>query len=99
MIVTVLKVGIPKSRPREIQYRNYSKLNEKVFHAELSHRLDQLGEISYENFEVNFLKILNKHAPLKTKIVRANHKPFITKNIRKAMMKTKNLQKNTGLIK
>ena len=34
----------------------------------------------YETFEEEFLKVLNKHAPLKKKFIRANHAPFMTKN-------------------
>ena len=32
-----------------------------------------------------FLKILNKHAPMKKKTVRANDKPYMTKALRKAI--------------
>ena len=32
------------------------------------------------------MNTLEKHAPLKKKIVRANHAPYITKNMRKAIM-------------
>ena len=37
----------------------------------------------YVSFEVLFTKIVNKHAPLKTKILQANNKPFINKSLRK----------------
>ena len=39
------------------------------------------------------MKTLNKHAPLKTKVIRGNHKSFITKNLRKAIMKRSVLKK------
>ena len=35
----------------------------------------------YQTFEEEFLKVLNKHAPLKRKFIRANHVPYITKNL------------------
>ena len=41
----------------------------------------------YETFEEEFLKVLNKHDPLKKKFIRANHAPYMTKNLRKAIMK------------
>ena len=39
-----------------------------------------------------FLDTLNKHAPLKKKSVRANHAPYVTKTLRKAIMRGSNLQ-------
>ena len=32
------------------------------------------------------MKVLNKHAPIKTKYLRANHSPFVTKDLRKTIM-------------
>ena len=32
------------------------------------------------------LSVLDRHAPVKRKTIRANHKPYITKQIRKAIM-------------
>ena len=42
---------------------------------------------NYEEFESKFIKILEKHAPLKKRTLRANNAPYMTKNLRKAMMK------------
>ena len=44
-----------------------------------------------------FVKTLNKHAPLKTKVIRGNHKSFITKNLRKAFMKRSALKKRENI--
>ena len=50
------------------------------------------GSISnYEQFENKFLEILNKHAPLKKKTLRANDAAYMTKCLRKAMMKRSEL--------
>ena len=46
----------------------------------------------YETFEKEFLKVLNKHAPLKKKFIRANHVPYMTKNLCKAIMKRSQLE-------
>ena len=46
----------------------------------------------YETFEEEFLKVLNKHAPLKKKFIRANHVLYMTKILRKAIMKLLNLK-------
>ena len=41
----------------------------------------------YERFEEEFLKVLNMHASLKKKFIKANHVPYMTKNLRKTIMK------------
>ena len=43
--------------------------------------------LDYTSFEDNFLRVLNKHAPLKKKVFHANHAPYVTKVLRKAIMK------------
>ena len=46
----------------------------------------------YNDFENIFTNILQRHAPLKTKFVRANNKPHISKDLRKAIMKRSKLK-------
>ena len=46
----------------------------------------------YAPFEKVFLVILNKHASLKKKVVRANHSPYITKTFRTAIKKQSYLE-------
>ena len=93
MIVTVLKTSIPKSKPREIKYRNYKTFHPETFNHDLTQGIHDKSVENYAEFEDVFLNVLEKHAPIKTKTVRANDKPFITKQLRKAMMKTARLQK------
>ena len=42
--------------------------------------------INYENFLDIFLKVLDKHAPLKQKNIRGNQSPFMTKKLSRAIM-------------
>ena len=58
-----------------------------MVHNELKEKLRSEEEIDYSNFERIFLEVLNKHAPIKKKTVRANDKPFMTKALRKAIMR------------
>ena len=52
------------------------------------------GDIrEYETFESIFLKALDKHAPCKKKIIRANQKPYMTRTLRKAIMKRSELER------
>ena len=48
--------------------------------------------INYKSFEEIFLVVLDKHAPQKKKIVRANHVAYMTKTLRKAIMKRSELK-------
>ena len=63
-----------------------------MFRLELREALNNIDSIEYENFEEKFLSLLNLHAPMKQKIFRANHKPYMTKALRKAMMKRSELE-------
>ena len=77
-----------------MQYRNYKKFEVHSFLQDV----EQLPEkISYTEWEKDFVKTLNKHAPLKTKVIRGNRKSFITKNLRKAIMKRSSLKKRTNI--
>ena len=40
---------------------------------------------SCTQFDEQSLKVLNIHAPLKRKLLRTNHAPYISKNLRKAI--------------
>ena len=86
MTITVLKKSFQRNKPKEITYRNYKDFNKEDFKRELSEHLT-LSICDYESFESIFLKVLDKHAPLKKKIIRANHVPYMTKALRKAIMK------------
>ena len=89
MTITVLKTTFHKLPPTLINYRNYSKFNDEHFRLELSNELFDncdLNNITYEKFIEIFLNVLNKHAPLKTKLVRANNVPFMNKHLRKHIM-------------
>ena len=44
-----------------------------------------------------FVKTLHKHTPLKMKVIREDHKSFITKNLRKAIMKGSTLKKRGNI--
>ena len=46
----------------------------------------------YQSFETIFLGVLDRHAPHKKKVVRANQKPYVTKTLRKAIMNRSSLE-------
>ena len=57
------------------------------YRQELKQKLDSTLVINYDQFDAIFLDVFNKHAPSKKKVFRANHKPYMTKMVRKAIMK------------
>ena len=90
MILTILKSIFPKARPKQIVYRKFKNLGLKNFKNKIRTKMQSIDK--YETFEEKFLKVLNKHAPLKKKFIRANHAPYMTKNLRKAITKRSQLE-------
>ena len=90
MIVTVLKTTFEKGKPKEILYRSYKNFNNELFQEDLK---KQIGDsINYTKFNIGFLKVLDRHLPLKKRIVRANEVPYMTKNLRKAIANRSRLE-------
>ena len=88
MAVTVLKTTFPKQGPTVIIYRNYKNFTEAAFRNDLPEELRRLepSDLNYSSFGTTFDTVLDKHAPIKKKYVRANDKPFMTHALRKAVM-------------
>ena len=87
MIVTVIKTTFKKAKPKKVYYHCYGQLDRNNFRSDLSRGLLTTLDNSYghNQFETTFMDVLNKHVPLKTKIVRANEVPYMTKALRKAI--------------
>ena len=88
-----LKSQVLKSPPKCKFYRNFDEDN---FNKDLKLKLDSLEELDYSLFENTFIDVLNTHAPIKTKTLRANSHQFMTKALRKAIM-TRSRLKNIYL--
>ena len=97
LIYTMLKTKFEKLPPKIIEYRLWKFFDYNLFKNDLSHAFDCVD--TYTNFEETFTRILDKHAPRKTKILRGNNQPHLTKDLRKAIMlrsKLKNMANKTG---
>ena len=86
--LSILKTTFTKSKAKEIICRDFKKFNEQCFNNDLRTELSSKSIKSYGSFENIFLDTLSKHAPIKEKMLRAIHAPYITKALRKAIMKT-----------
>ena len=87
MVVTVMKTTFPKAQPKIVYYRDYKNFDLAKFRSDLRLELSKEDTPSYFHFEVTFLRILENHAPMKQKVLRANDKPYMTKTLRKAIMR------------
>ena len=84
-----MKYHFSRLKPKIIHYRNFKRFDEQKFIADIKN-----ADFSFETYDPNenysaltntFSLIVEKHAPLKKKIVSGNHAPFITKDVRKAI--------------
>ena len=91
--MTILKTSIPKGEPRQITYRYHKKFDSLKFNHELKNVLTMENIDNCIKFDVKFLEGLDKHAPLKRKQLRANHARYVSKALRKAIMRRSYLEK------
>ena len=91
---TVLKQHFPKQKPKVVIHRQYKNFRNDYFRIELENALLKydINNIDYDNFIKTFLTVLDKHAPIKKKYLTANHANFVTKQLRKAVMKRSKLR-------
>ena len=80
-----MKMSFKNHSPTERHYRDYKHFDWSKFKNNLNEKLSD-GISNYESFETTFTEVLNKHAPLRKKHLRANHAPYITKTLRKVMI-------------
>ena len=93
LVLTVLKTIFSKNKPKELFYRDYKKFNFSDFNNELKNIFSRNTVGSCYQFEQIFLNVLDKHAPMKRKLLRANHSAYISKPLRKAIMRRSHLEK------
>ena len=86
LVLTSMRSQRIQGNPKTKFYRDYKSFNFEYFNNELNELLKSEKDISYSLFENIFLQVLNAHAPVKKKIQRFNNNPFMTKQLRKAIM-------------
>ena len=90
MVITIFKSKFGKQKPKLMHYRDYKNFDKGHFESELKEQSRICT--SYETFEKVFLEILELHAPQKQKYVRANEVPYMTRTLRKAIMRRSQLE-------
>ena len=88
LIITATTLKFEKQPPQIVTYRNYKNYNKELFEKDIQIKLSEfdIENIPYETFTNIFIDILNLHAPLKKKYLRANHSKFISKELSKEIM-------------
>ena len=85
LIYSMLKTTFTKMKPKKIIYRDFKSFSKNVFLNDLSRTIGNADD--FNTFESKTIDIINKHAPKKTKVLRGNHKPHVSSEMRKAIMK------------
>ena len=76
-----------------MMYWDYKNFDQDIFSQEICTGLSSETVLDFTRFEENFLGVWNKHAPMKKKVLRAKHASYVTKALRKAIMKRSYLEK------
>ena len=86
-----MKTTFALEEPKKFVYRDYKTFSHENFKKDLLFKtVDE--NVDYSKFEKEFIDILNKHTPKKTKLFRANQKPHLNKVLRSAIMKRSRLK-------
>ena len=84
---------IKKNYPlKRLFYRSYKHIDTGKFLSELDYLLSEGNICLYSDFEYVLKSLVDKYAPLKTKILRGNNSPHMSKDLRKAIMKRSRLK-------
>ena len=85
---------LQEQKPKIIRYRNYKTFNANLFKEELNNELLSVDNNNAElvEFTNTVLSVLDKHAPIKRKYIRANNSAFMTKELRSAIMQRSKLR-------
>ena len=83
-IYTILKTKSEKFKPKKSTYKNFKQYDSDEFKLDIFNSMSAMR--THEAFKNNFVSILDKHAPKKTKNLRGNQKSHFNKNLRKQIM-------------
>ena len=92
MVVTVLRKTFQRAQPKAVSYRDYKNFENELFKSSLQNALNEISRPDCIKFEEVLLEMLNKHAPAKQKTIRGNPAPYMTRELRKAIMRRSELE-------
>ena len=85
---TVLKTHYSKQQHKTVKYRCYKNFNHDIFRSHLLKELSSsnLKKDEFDEFKYLVFKVLEAHTLVKEKYIRYNQGPFMTNDLRKAIM-------------
>ena len=92
LIYTILKTKAVHVTPKTMHYRSYKKFDSECFLNELKHKLSFLPPGDFNTFYEMVSSLLNFYAPMETKVLRGNQKPYFNKDLSKAIMERSQLK-------
>ena len=81
-----MKSGIFRWATSKKKYRSYKNFDLEHFNIALKSELEKLNDSTYNECETAFCSVLNKHTPIKVKMLRHSNDLLMTKNLRKVIM-------------
>ena len=84
LIFIVMRSKLDHTVPKVVTYRDYKSIDNEKFSKDIHECVNNAPNCS--SFHREFQFYLERHAPLKKMILRANHKDFIDKTIRKEIL-------------
>ena len=85
MIYTMLKMKVCKLPPKKIFYRDFSKFDSEKYQNDIKHETIS-DETNLSKLNYCLESVMDRHAPIKTKIVRGNNQAHMSKDLRKEIM-------------
>ena len=85
LISSFLKSYISHHKPKTIFYQNYKQFDEEKFVKNVKATDFSFPNENYPVLSYTLSKLVDRHAPLKIKMQRGNHAPFVSKEMRKAI--------------
>ena len=93
LTLTSLRIQFIKGNPKKKKfYRDYKSFNFKSFNNDLDGLLKAENNMNYPTSQNIFLQVLNTHPPVRRKVQRFNNNHFMTKQLRKAVMRPSRLK-------
>ena len=90
MVITVMKNTYPKQTPNIIKYRDYKNFINASFYHDVITKVIPIEPLGKTLCKIK--PILEKHAPKKSRYIRANQAPYMNKNLHKEVMKRSRLK-------
>ncbi len=93
MIYAILPGKIDICSPKTIYYRSYKQFDEQCFREDLYlsdlHSCTEITDVNegYRKYVKIIQGIIDKHAPIKTKVIKTNQAPYMNSKLRKAIAK------------